>query len=50
MKGVMAKNLQAALFFVDFTKAFNSVYRGKMEKRSGIFHPVSETIALIIML
>ena len=30
--GVRAKNLQATLLFVDFTKAFNSIHRGKMEQ------------------
>ena len=27
-----AKNLQATLLFVDFTKAFDSIHRGKMEQ------------------
>ena len=30
-EGVRAKNLQATLIFVDFTKAFDSIHRGKME-------------------
>ena len=29
-EGVRAKNLQATLIFVDFTKAFDSIHRGKM--------------------
>ena len=32
IEGVKAKNMQAALLFVDFSKAFDSVHRGKMEK------------------
>ena len=31
LEGVRAKNLQATLIFVDFTKAFDSIHRGKME-------------------
>ena len=32
LEGVRAKNLQATLIFVDFTKAFDSIHRGKMEQ------------------
>ena len=32
LEGVRAKKLQATLLFVDFTKAFNSIHRGKMEQ------------------
>ena len=32
LEGVRAKNLQATLLFVDFTKAFVSIHRGKMEQ------------------
>ena len=31
LEGVRAKNLQATLLFVDFTKTFDSIHRGKME-------------------
>ena len=31
LEGVWAKNLQATIPFVDFTKAFDSIHRGKME-------------------
>ena len=32
LQGVWAKNLQATLLFVDFTKASESIHRGKMEQ------------------
>ena len=32
LEGVRAKNLQATLLFVDFTKAFHSIHRGRMEQ------------------
>ena len=32
LEGVRAKNLQATYLFVDFTKAFDSIHRGKMEQ------------------
>ena len=32
LEGVRAKNLQVTLLFVDFTKAFDSINRGKMEQ------------------
>ena len=32
LEGVRVKNRQATILFVDFTKAFNSIYRGKMEQ------------------
>ena len=31
-EGVRAKNIQATLLFVDFTKAFDYIHRGKMEQ------------------
>ena len=32
LEGVLAKYLQVTLLFVDFTKAFDSIHRGKMEQ------------------
>ena len=32
LKGVRAKNLQVTILFVDFSKAFDSIHRGKMEQ------------------
>ena len=31
LKVYVQKNLQATILFVDFTKAFDSIHRGKME-------------------
>ena len=31
LEGVRTKNLQATLLFVDFTRAFDSIHKGKME-------------------
>ena len=50
LEGVRAKNLQATLIFVDFTKAFDSIHRGKMEQillANGI---PKETVAAITIL
>ena len=32
LEGVCAKNLEATILFVNFTKAFDSIHRGKMEQ------------------
>ena len=32
LEGVQAKNLQTTILFVDFTKAFDYIHRGKMEQ------------------
>ena len=32
LEGVCAKNLEAIILFVNFTKAFDSIHRGKMEQ------------------
>ena len=32
LEGVRAKNLQSTILFIDFTKAFDSIHRGKMEQ------------------
>ena len=50
LEGGRAKNLHATLIFVDFTKAFNSIHRGKMEQillANGI---PKETVAAITIL
>ena len=44
LEGVRAKNLPATLLFVDFTKAFDSIHRGKIEQI------LKETVAAITIL
>ena len=50
LEGVRAKNLQATLLFVDFTKAFNSIHRGKMEQILLAYGLPKETVAAITIL
>ena len=50
LEGVRAKNLQATLIFVNFTKAFDSIHRGKMEKILLAYSLPKETIAAILIL
>ena len=50
LEGVRAKNLQATILFVDFTKAFDSIHRGKMEQILLVYGLPKETVAAIIML
>ena len=47
---VRAKNLQATLIFVDFTKAFDSIHRGKMEQILLVYGIPKETVAAITIL
>ena len=50
LEGVRAKNLQATLLFVDFTKAFDSIHRGKMEQILLAYGLPKETVAVIMIL
>ena len=50
LEGVRAKNLQATLIFVDFTKAFDSIHRGKMEQILLAYGIPKETVAAIMIL
>ena len=50
LDGVWAKNLQATLLFVDFTKAFDSIHRGKMEQILLAYGLPKETVAAITIL
>ena len=47
LEGIQAKNLQVTLLFVDFTKAFNSIHRGKMEQILLAYGIPKETVAAI---
>ena len=44
------KNLQATMLFVDFTKAFDSIHKGKMEQILLAYSILKETIAAIMIL
>ena len=50
LEGVQAKNIQATLLFVDFTKAFDSIHRGKMEQILLAYGLPKETVAAITIL
>ena len=50
LEGVRAKNLQATLIFVDFTKAFDSIHRGTMEQILLAYGIPKETVAAITIL
>ena len=50
LEGVRAKNLQVTLLFVDFTKAFDSIHRGKMEQILLAYGLPKKTVAAITIL
>ena len=50
LEGVRAKNLQATLLLVDFTKAFDSILRGKMKQILLAYGLPKETLAAITIL
>ena len=50
IEGVRAKNLQAVLLFVDFSKAFDSIHRGKMKEILLAYGIPDETVSAIMML
>ena len=50
LEGVRANILQATLIFVDFTKAFDSIHRGKMEQILLAYGIPKETVAAITIL
>ena len=50
LEGVRSKNLQATLLFVDFTKAFDSIHRGKLEHILLAYGLPKETVAAIMIL
>ena len=50
LKGVWAKNLEATILFFDFTKAFDSIFSGKMEQILLTYSLPKETIVAIMML
>ena len=50
LEGERAKNLQVTILFVDFTKAFDSIPRGKMEQILLSYGLPKETVAAITIL
>ena len=50
LEGVRAKNLQATLLFVDFTEAFDSIHRRKIEQILLAYGLPKETVAAITIL
>ena len=50
LEGVWAKNLQATILFVDFTKAFDFIHRGEMEQILLAYDLPKETVAAIMIL
>ena len=50
LAGIRTKNLQATLLFVDFTNAFDSIHRGKMEQILLAYGLTKEAVAAITIL
>ena len=50
LEGVRAKNQQVTILFVDFTNAFDSIHRGKMEQILLAYGLPKETVAAITIL
>ena len=50
LEGVRAKNLQATILFVDFTKASDAIHRGKMKQILLAYVLPKETVAAIMIL
>ena len=50
LEGVRAKNLLVTILFVDFTKAFDSIHRGKMEQILLAYSIPKETVGAITIL
>ena len=50
LEGIRAKNLLATILFVDFTKAFDSIHRGKIEQILLAYSLPKETVAAIMIL
>ena len=50
LEGVRSKSLQTTILFVDFTKAFAFIHRGKMEQTLLAYGLSKETVAAIIIL
>ncbi len=49
LEGVHAKNLDTTILFVNFSKAFDSIHRGKMEQILLTYGLPKETVAAIML-
>ena len=50
IEGIEAKNLETLMFFVDFSKTFDSVHRDKLSQIQKAYGIPDETVAAIMML
>ena len=50
LEGVRAKRIKGTILFVNFSKAFDSIHRGKMEQILLAYGLPKETVAAIMML
>ena len=50
MRGIKSKNLLAALLFIEFSKAFDSIHRGKMKEILSVYVITKETEDAIMIL
>ena len=50
MEGIKSKNLPATLLFIDFSKAFDSIHRGKMIEILSAYGVPKETVDAIMIL
>ena len=50
LEGVRTKDLEATILFVNFSEAFDSIHRGKMEQILLTYGLSKETVAAIMML
>ena len=50
IEGIWTKNLGKTQLLVDFFKAFNFIYRGKIEQILLVYSPPKETVTAIMML
>ena len=50
LEGIKSKNLPATLLFIDFSKAFDSIHRGKMRDILSAYGTPKETVNAIMML
>ena len=49
LEGVCAKHLETTILFIDFSQAFDSIYRGKMEQILFAYGLLRETVAATMM-